>query len=303
MAKGKIAPKNVVSVLRMELNGALLGNRIKNFILKETNLQFAKVYQLVDSSTVLGYVHKECGVFHPYEGIRVAEIQSSNEFQDGRLQNWAWVSGELNPADWCTKPRSPEKISEDEFWVKGPEFLRQGEELWPIKYTYKTGSLKGEVTLGNNQHVFFQVTCPDILGRLVERISQWKRMIRVLCWILRMGIQHTEKGLEIELSLAALPATELERAKIVLIRFAQKELEVELALAADKGVGRYRKLAPVCDDEGVWRVGSRLKNLVPFTVDKKMPVIIPPDHRITQLVMQHAHRYSHSGHDGTLCQF
>ena len=58
-------------------------------LLKETNLKFAKVYQLVDSSTVLGYVNKECGNFHPYEGIRVAEAQSSGEFVDGRLLNFA----------------------------------------------------------------------------------------------------------------------------------------------------------------------------------------------------------------------
>ena len=61
MAKSRIAPKNIVSVPRMELNGAVIGNRIKNFILKETNLKFSNVYQLVDSSTVLGYVQKEQG--------------------------------------------------------------------------------------------------------------------------------------------------------------------------------------------------------------------------------------------------
>ena len=74
MAKNRIAPKGVVTIPRMELNGALVGNRIKNFLLKETNLKFSAVYQLVDSSTVLGYLQKECGHFNPYEGIRVAEV-------------------------------------------------------------------------------------------------------------------------------------------------------------------------------------------------------------------------------------
>ena len=61
-----------------------MGNRVKNFLLNETSLQFSKVCHLVDSSTVLGYIHKESGNFGPYEGIRIAEIQSSNEFNDGR---------------------------------------------------------------------------------------------------------------------------------------------------------------------------------------------------------------------------
>ena len=88
-----------------------------------------------------------------------------------------------------------------------------------------------------------------------------------------------------------------------MIKYAQKGLEVELSLAADKGVGRFRKLAPLLDEDGVWRVGSRLKNFVPFTVDNKMPVIIPPDHRITLLVMRDAHQFNHTGHDGTLSRF
>ena len=74
MAKSKIAPKNRLSIPRMELNGAVLGNRLKNFLIKETNFQFSKVYHLVDSSTVLGYVHKECGTFGPYQGIRIADL-------------------------------------------------------------------------------------------------------------------------------------------------------------------------------------------------------------------------------------
>lgn len=71
----------------MELNGAVLGNRIKNFILKDTNLKFSRTYQFVDSSTVLGYVHKECGTFKPFEGIRVSEVQSTNVFEEGKLLN------------------------------------------------------------------------------------------------------------------------------------------------------------------------------------------------------------------------
>ena len=115
MSKSKLSPKHIVSINRMELCGAWAGNRIRNFIQKETNLVFSKVYHLVDSSTVLGYVHKECGVFGPYEGTRISEIQSSNKFVNGRLEGWAWVPGSENPADWCTKPRTVQNLCGSKF--------------------------------------------------------------------------------------------------------------------------------------------------------------------------------------------
>ena len=90
MSKCKIAPKHIVSVPRMELNGALTGNRIKNFILKETNLEFAKTYQLVDSSTVLGYVHKQCGVFNPYEGLKSSLHQTCSLMDTYRVGR-GWI--------------------------------------------------------------------------------------------------------------------------------------------------------------------------------------------------------------------
>ena len=66
----------------------------------------------MDSSTVLGYLPKECGRFKPYKGVQIAEIhiQSSNELKDGELFAWAWVSGDANPADWCTKTRRVEEL-------------------------------------------------------------------------------------------------------------------------------------------------------------------------------------------------
>ena len=318
MAKGKIGPKNLLSIPRMELNGAVVGNRIANFLKDETNLEFEKVYFLVDSSTILGYVNKECGVFHPFEGIRIAEIQSCHIFVDGMLLNWAWISGQLNPADWCTKPRSAEKISES-FWTDGPAFLRQDEDSWPIKRTFKTEHLEGEMVIGRKLSVFFQSVLIDILGRLLDRSSRWKRLVRVLSWILRLTNERVTSGGEdvagehitsggenvagVDQKPDFLTADELDRAKTTIIKYAQKDMIVELSLAAEKGTGRYRKLNPSCDNNGVWRIGARLKNHVPFTRDNKMPAILPPKHRLTLLVMRDAHQFSHAGHDGTLSRF
>ena len=45
--------------------------------------------------------------------------------------------------------------------------------------------------------------------------------------------------------------------------------------------GRFKKLSPVKDEMGLWRVGSMLHTFVPFTIDAKLSLIIPPAHRAT----------------------
>ena len=92
-------------------------------------------------------------------------------------------------------------------------------------------------------------------------------------------------------------------AKLVIMKDAQSEIVQELLKAVESGTGRFRKLAPMKDEKGVWRVGSRISGYVPFTLDSTMPAILPSEHRVTLLLMQMAHEFSHAGQDGTLARF
>ena len=239
-------------------------------------------------------MHKECGVFKPYEGIRVSEIQSSNNFVGDRLVGWAWVAGTDNPADWCTKPRQvKDLLPVNGFWSAGPEFLRLDESEWPIKYSYRMDRLEGEIIISKQCHVaIVNFAHPDFLGRIVHYFSSWKRMVRVLAWILRIGV-----------SSAPLTSKDIVRAKNLLLKYAQKDISSDLKVSADTGKGRFKRLAPSLDEDGVWRVGSRMRQHVPFTVDHKLPVLLPTEHLITLRIMQDSHRHSHGASDSTLCRF
>ena len=87
MCKSRIGPKNRVSILRMELDGAVLAKRLREFILETLNLRFANIYHFIDLSTVLYYLHKEDEKLKLYEGVCVSEIQTAGEFVDGHLKN------------------------------------------------------------------------------------------------------------------------------------------------------------------------------------------------------------------------
>ena len=85
MVKSKIATKNHLTIPRLELNGAVLSKRFEDFLLLQLGLDFAKVYHLVDSSTVVGYPLKKYTMLKPFEGVRVSEIQTAVTFKEGRL--------------------------------------------------------------------------------------------------------------------------------------------------------------------------------------------------------------------------
>ena len=297
MSKSKIAPKNMISVPRMELNGTVIGTRIRNFILKETNLKFNNVIHLVDSSTILGYIQKECGSFQPYEGVRIAEIQASIKLSDDRNVSFAWVASQDNPSDWCTKPQHVKKL-ESSFWTEGPDFLKRPLSLWPLKYTYKKDHLEGQLHLPKQvKCLFVQAHHDDFLGRIVHRSSSWSKSVRVLAWILRFTDSRQFRLWQAK----PLDAEELKRARTLLIKFAQRELVSELKQSAN-GKGKFKRLAPVEDSQGVWRVGSRL-SVAPFTIDAQLPVLLPTKHRLTLLIMRYAHQHSHLAQDGTAARF
>ena len=98
-----------------------------------------------------------------------------------------------------------------------------------------------------------------------------------------------------------------KKAKQFWFRYVQSSCESDLKASAVKRVdgkeqvvGKYKRLSPYKDDEGVWRVGVRLQEYAPFTEDKKPPVFLPKGHRFTSLAMLDAHKLKHQGVDETL---
>ena len=67
--------------------------------------------------------------------------------------------------------------------------------------------------------------------------------------------------------------------------------------------GRYRLLAPWKDEAGIWRVGGRSRDTVPFTSDGKPAILLPEHSRYTYLAMKAAHDFAHSGVEATVVQF
>ena len=124
VAKNKIAPVKMLTIVRLELSAAVMAARLYEFVIKECRFKFTKVYFII----VLSMIQKDSYVFRTFVGSRVGEIQTTTDTA------WRfWIEGSANIADWVTKPHLPEEIGENGCWQKGPEFQERPEEEWPIK--------------------------------------------------------------------------------------------------------------------------------------------------------------------------
>ena len=103
MARSRIAPMANVSIVRLELNGAVLNKRLREIIVAETRYKFIETYQIVDSAIVLAMLNNTSSRFHIYESNRISEIQSISQ---GGIDCWYWISGTENGADLNKRPHS-----------------------------------------------------------------------------------------------------------------------------------------------------------------------------------------------------
>ena len=306
MSKSKIAPKNRITVPRLELNGAVLAKRLREFIVGQVDLNFGNIYHLVDSSTVLGYLHKSDSRLKPFEGIRVSEVQTSGTFVNGKLKNWSWVEGAENPADWSTKPRMVSELGPESFWQKGPSFLQQDYSQWPIKLDFKTEKLEGEVQPKN---VHFVMLVSEVFGekihQLLQNSSNVKKLFNVVAYIYKW--LSLKKNAAAHVVPGIITSEEVAQARLFWIRLSQQDEEEELKMSVSQSDskinGRYRRLSVFLDEKGIWRVGLRLHQYTPFTWDRNPPAFLPRTSRFTELLMEQAHGAKHSGIDETVARF
>ena len=78
MAQSKISPNNRLTIPRLELNGVVLSQSLEDFLVTQLGMNFANVYHLVDSSTVLGYLHKQDAKLKPLREYMSARSRPLN---------------------------------------------------------------------------------------------------------------------------------------------------------------------------------------------------------------------------------
>ena len=299
MSKTRVAPLKQMSIVRLELQAAVLAARLMDTVLKEATVAVDAVTFWSDSKVVLQYIANESRRFHVFVANRVAEIHDLT-----RKEQWRHVPGTLNPADDCSRGLAASDLAPDCRWLRGPGFLWQDEENWPPKQD--TGPLRPRQEEVKEEKfagltLQRQPVLPD-----ATKFSCWLKYRRVAAWVRRFthNTAICASGAGTRFS-GPLSAQELRDAEVWILKQVQRASYPEethsLALGKElPGKSGLLPLSPYRDDDGLMRVGGRLGN-APVPEDARHPIILPPRGEITRLVILQKHeKCGHAGVAQTL---
>ncbi|XP_057366727.1 uncharacterized protein LOC130687571 [Daphnia carinata] len=300
MAKTHVAPLKQLSIPRLELQGAVEALHLAILICREMNLDLSQITFHVDSQTVLRWIHSANVKYEVFVGNRIGKI-----LMNTNCRQWRHVPGTMNPADVCSRGLNSDNLQVLQQFHEGPAFLLLEPSSWP-KWD--------QIEHVNHQdpeaiHVYKMKTEPsdNMIDQCVEYYSDKVRLERVLAWCLRFILNCCAKVKKLKLTSGELTPVETETALAMCIRRAQEVAYPEDVLFLKKGKelpnrSKLKQFRPFIDEQHLMRVGGRIGQ-APVDYVTRHPVILPPEERITSLIVWDVHvRNYHIKADRLLCE-
>ncbi|XP_062706457.1 uncharacterized protein LOC134287734 [Aedes albopictus] len=296
-AKSKVAPLKPWSIPRLELQSCVLGVRWSKFVKSELNIPISKMVFWSDSRTALAWIKSDPRNYRQFVSFRVGEILEHTTSND-----WRWVPSKANPADEATKWGSGPYFDRNSKWFQGPHFLRLPENEWP-RSSDQVSTTSEEMRASILYHCSFE---PPID---FDRFSSWNRMLRAIAYVLRFLNNSNKKR---SLRTGQLSQTELHLAEVTLFKAVQRETYPdEITALCNKApnesgqevIGKHSsifQLLPMLDNGGLLRERGRIGSAedIPFNV--RHPIILPRNHRATELLVLDYHQRCQHGNSETV---
>ncbi|XP_062533253.1 uncharacterized protein LOC134202221 [Armigeres subalbatus] len=292
-SKAKVAPLKPLSVPRLELQAAVIGSRLAKSIADYHTVTISQRFFWSDSRTVLSWINSDARKYRQYVAVRIGEI-----LEESQPEEWRWIPTKLNVADEATKWGKGPTLSSNSRWFSGPDFLLQAENEWP-QHQISASCTEEELRTIHVHHVTRVQPCIEY-----GRFSKWERMLRTTAYV--YSFMDSCCGLGKRGAMQArhqLKSEDFVRAERALWRIAQADEYAEEILILRKAnttnkekakeLNRdspIRQLSPFLDEYGVVRMEGRTEASPLSTYDAKYPVILPKNHRVSELIVDYYHR-------------
>ncbi|XP_003741472.2 LOW QUALITY PROTEIN: uncharacterized protein LOC100908636 [Galendromus occidentalis] len=286
MSKTRVAPRQPLSLPRLELMAALLTVRLRNYIVDQLMVPVDRVTFYTDSMvTYYWCTASSAGRWKTFVNNRVSEIQASST-----ADQWHHVPGSLNIADLATRGVSAGELSRNTTWWRGPEWLSLPETERPISQpgqddTPSLSAVDNELRM-TSAAITVRPDCQCLVD--IKRYSTLGAVVRTTEMIFR-SIRRMRKLPPITASCSR------QQALNHLIKWTQRQhfpRELEAA-SADDFPARNSKVAGLklfIDQDGLLRARTRLYASPHFTDDEKTPIVIPGESHLASLLIVDEHR-------------
>ena len=292
-ARARVAPLHQLSVPRLELLATQLALDLMELIHQALPISMTKTWFWTDSTNVLCWILAESRAFNSFVGHKVARIQTTTP-----RERWSWVPTKQNPADIPSRGASMRDLRKENLWWKGPEFLVQGQELWPKQpdQVNPTKEALKEMKKGDT-FVYLAAQPPNRRegplrdgysgerDELPTRKGSWTKTVRITAWCLRWKNRKNKDYLDGE---------DLQKATWRIWRLVQEcclarsreDLTTQGRLSTHSRLGELR---PFLDRAGLLRTDARLRQALHLPYEARHQIILPKDHWATGLLIQHVH--------------
>ena len=332
MAKSRVAPLKPISVPRLELTAADISVNVAAMLKSELDIDNIQCYYYTDSEIVIGYINNDARRFHVYVGNRVQHIRDHSSPGD-RLH----IPGKENPADEASRGLTAKELLQSNRWFNGPKFLWK-QDLFPLQPQPTCALHPSDLEVRKDSAFTLAIKTdkekPSTYNRPLEpdhfnHFSSLNRLKRCIVQVQRaierfrpskMYNWRPKEGLY--------SVKEFSQAEDIILRSIQfnhfkqdiktlKKLEGNDNQFQDRQSARKRnsivkvnsnlhKLDPFIDNEGLLRVGGRLRSKTsPYGI--KHPVIVLKKSHVTVLLIRQFHheKQHHQGYGMThnvICQ-